>query len=84
MDGRGYEFCGYWKNIKDTISNPDYVGKSKTHNTVRIYIQKNNSRRKFLSKFLIVIANSNNDVVSAGFRSKLNFKELQEIKKGKK
>lgn len=79
---RGNEWHNYWEFIKDTIENPDFIGKSGTNNESKVYIQKrSNARRRFISKFLIVIVNNNNNVATTYFSKKISkFKEIKTIK----
>lgn len=79
---RGQVFHNYWDNIKETIEKPDYIGRSKTHESDKIYIQENNSERSFFSKYLIVIVDGNNDIVTAWIGNKIDkFNDIKRIKK---
>jgi hypothetical protein len=71
----------YSKNWEETLKNPDYIGNSKSHEGCRVYIQKNDKKRHFQAKYLIIIVNEVNLITSVRFGSNLNFTiNLKEVK----
>ncbi len=63
----------YHENWVDTLKNPDYIGNGKTHEACNIYAQKNNNKRNYLAKYLIVVVNEGRLITSIRFGSNLNF-----------
>ena len=57
----------YHKNWEEALKNPDIVGDSKGHEGCRIYLLENNKERKFPAKFLVVVVNQMNFIVSIRF-----------------
>jgi len=82
LDRRGAQWHNYWKYVKNTIENPDFVCEGNKQNN-RVYIQeRNKDRQKFESKYLVVIVNSNNDICTAWFCKKLSsFNNIREVNK---
>ncbi len=80
-DGHGVELYNYIDDVKDTILNPDFTGKSWVYALDRIYIQENKGGRNFLRKYLVVVVNSNNDVATFYFRNDKNFKDVERVAK---
>jgi len=79
---RGSEFHNYWDNIKDTVINPDIIAESKIDDKTRIYIQEKKVKRNFKSKYLIVLVNSNNDIITSWFSKKIKcFKNINRVEK---
>ena len=73
IDSHGSIMTEYYKNWEDTLKNPDYTGESSTKDGCKIYVQQNNKKRNYKSKYLVIVVNQQNLLTSLRFQKKLNF-----------
>lgn len=61
-------FNDYLEKVKECVENPDDIRKSNRKNSAsRVYIQNNNSSRNFPDPFLVVIVNTQSDLVETAY-----------------
>lgn len=71
VERRGEDFIKWWNEIKDTIQNPDFKCRSKNKPTTKVYVKKNNSKRNFPSKYLLVFVSEDNVIKTSYFSKTL-------------